>query len=116
MVIHLTAPQPAQSPLARLVLFMICLSIAGTIVSGIHYLAIDRPQQENALQAPMNSGLCTISTFASCAKYGSLCYECITMGEYSYGCEMSSSEKMQICGTPYTPKSECDSQGLCKEV
>ncbi|MFA4876405.1 MAG: hypothetical protein WC586_03255 [Methanoregula sp.] len=39
-------PQPAYSPLARLVLFMICLSLFGGIVAGVHYYAIDLPQQK----------------------------------------------------------------------
>ena len=48
------------SPLARLVLVMICLSIAGSIVAGAHYYVVDLPQQK-ALQAPANSacGECT---------------------------------------------------------
>ena len=43
-----------RSPLARLVLFMVCLSIAGSIVAGLHYNAVDLPRQ-NALQAPSNA-------------------------------------------------------------
>lgn len=50
------------SPLVRLVLFMVCLSIAGSIVAGAHYYAVDLPQQQ-ALQAPTNSKECT-----SCAS------------------------------------------------
>jgi hypothetical protein len=46
------------SPLVRLVLFMVCLSIAGSIVAGAHYYAVDLPQQQ-ALQAPTNSIECT---------------------------------------------------------
>jgi len=48
------------SPLARLVLVMICLSIAGSIVAGAHYYVVDLPQQK-ALQAPTNTacGDCT---------------------------------------------------------
>lgn len=42
-----------KSPLARIVLFMVCLSIAGTIVSGVHYFMVDLPHQ-NAMQAPEN--------------------------------------------------------------
>lgn len=42
-----------RSPCARLVLFMICLSIAGSILAGAHYYAVDLPQQ-NALKAPEN--------------------------------------------------------------
>jgi hypothetical protein len=51
-------PQPPQSPFARLVLFMIGLAIAGTVVAGLHYFAVDLPQQQN-VQAPTNVGLCT---------------------------------------------------------
>ncbi|MFA6333609.1 MAG: hypothetical protein WCX22_11695 [Methanoregula sp.] len=42
------------TPLARLVLFMVCLSIAGSIVAGAHYYAIDLPQQKS-IDAPQNS-------------------------------------------------------------
>jgi len=35
-----------QSPLARLVLFMVCLAIAGSIISGAHYYAVDLPEQD----------------------------------------------------------------------
>ena len=44
---------PEISPLARLVLFMVCLSIAGTAVAGVHYYAVDLPQQES-VQVPDN--------------------------------------------------------------
>jgi hypothetical protein len=43
-----------QNPLARLVLFMICLAIAGSVVAGMHYTFIDLPAQD-ALRAPTNS-------------------------------------------------------------
>jgi len=46
-----------MSPLARLVLFMICLSLAGTLVAGAHYFAVDLPQQRIALLPPSN-GYC----------------------------------------------------------
>lgn len=35
-----------KSPLSRLVLFMVCLSIAGAFVAGAHYYVIDVPQQK----------------------------------------------------------------------
>lgn len=38
----------SRSPLARLVLFMICLAGAGSVVAGAHYFVVDQPQQ-NAL-------------------------------------------------------------------
>jgi len=43
-----------RSPLARLVLFIVCLSIAGSIVAGVHYYAVDLPQQPE-VQAPTNN-------------------------------------------------------------
>ena len=48
-----------RSPLARLVLFMFCLSIAGSFLAGTHYAVIDRPQQEFASHPPLNgNGSC----------------------------------------------------------
>ena len=44
----MSSSQPVQSPLARLVLFMICLSVAGSIIAGVHYFAVDLPQQNAA--------------------------------------------------------------------
>lgn len=45
-----------KTPLARLMLFMICLSVAGSIVAGVHYYAVDLPEQKaRALQAPQNA-------------------------------------------------------------
>ena len=45
--------ESTQSPLARLVLFMVCLSVAGSIIAGVHYYAVDLPEQ-NAVQVPSN--------------------------------------------------------------
>jgi hypothetical protein len=45
--------EPPQSPFVRLVLFMICIAIAGSVVAGAHYYAVDLPVQ-NAIQAPDN--------------------------------------------------------------
>lgn len=47
-------PESEQSPLARLVLFMMCLTIAGSVVAGAHYYTVDLPAQKN-LQAPENA-------------------------------------------------------------
>lgn len=41
-----------KSPLARLMLFMVCLSIAGACVAGAHYYAIDVPQQKALSENP----------------------------------------------------------------
>jgi len=43
-----------KSPLARLVFFMVCSAIAGSILAGAHYYTIDLPQQ-TAVVAPANS-------------------------------------------------------------
>jgi hypothetical protein len=46
----------ALSPLSRLVLFIVCLSIAGSIVAGVHYVAVDLPEQQN-VKAPANGAI-----------------------------------------------------------
>jgi hypothetical protein len=45
--------QSAQSPLARFIVFMVMLSVAGSILAGFHYYAVDLPQQKE-LQPPKN--------------------------------------------------------------
>lgn len=57
-----------KSPLARLFLFIICLSTAGSIVAGVHYAVIDRPAQDAALHPPANSESCTIIYTGNCAS------------------------------------------------
>jgi hypothetical protein len=52
-VLSMTGTKP--SPLTSLVLFMICLAIAGSFLAGAHYYAIDQPQQKTVV-APANSG------------------------------------------------------------
>ncbi|WP_292368281.1 hypothetical protein [Methanoregula sp. UBA64] len=42
-----------KSPLARLVLFMICLSVVGLFMAGVQYYAVDLPQQQS-VHAPTN--------------------------------------------------------------
>jgi len=55
-----------RTPLARLVLFMVCLSIAGTFVAGTHYVMIDRPAQEYAAHPPTNMQM----KLTNCHKVG----------------------------------------------
>ena len=64
----MTKTQSKRSPLARLVLFIVCLAIAGSVVAGMHYEIIDRPAQETALYAPANSESCTIIYTGYCTK------------------------------------------------
>jgi hypothetical protein len=42
-----------KTPLARLMLFMICISVAGSIGAGISWFAVELPAQ-NAVTAPAN--------------------------------------------------------------
>jgi hypothetical protein len=57
----MSSSQPVQSPLARLVLFMVCLSVAGSIIAGVHYFAVDLPQQkaEAAFNGPPRNEILT---------------------------------------------------------
>ena len=77
----MTSSQSSLSPLARLVLFMVCLSIAGSISAGAHYSVVDLPAQKE-VQAPLNGhypldacGLCRFE----CAHYGTGCSECTSI-------------------------------------
>ena len=53
MVLLMPETDEKRSPLARLVIFMVCLSIAGSVVAGVHYVAVDLPAQK-AVQVPQN--------------------------------------------------------------
>jgi len=68
--------QSTPSTLARLVLFMVCLSIAGSILAGVYWYSVDLPQQktvfapknyavtqhrDNPTQIPIGTPLCMIS-------------------------------------------------------
>ena len=76
-------------PRVRLVMFMVCLSIAGAFVAGVHYLAIDLPQQN--IQPPLNSGsgLSTASCVDQCFQlYLARCvwYEKVACGIQYHVC------------------------------
>lgn len=47
--------QSGRSPLDRLVLFLVCLSVIGLLVAGGLWITVDRPMQL-LTQAPVNSG------------------------------------------------------------
>ena len=83
--------EPNRSPLARLVLFIFCLSIAGTLVAGTHWFVVDKPQQD-ALKntAPENgdrSGIDCITCLSTCSPL---------MGHY--GC-IDYCDRIGSCGT-----------------
>ena len=42
-----------KSPLTRLVLFMVCLSVAGALIAGVHYLVIEKPLRDT-VKEPAN--------------------------------------------------------------
>ncbi len=68
-----------RSPLARLVVFMIFLSVAGSVVAGVHYSTVDLPQQQS-LQAPTNAYDCECySEYTACLS------PCRGVGNYA-GC------------------------------
>ena len=60
--------ESGMSPLGRLVLVIVCLALAGSMVAGIHYLAIDLPSQD-ARKAPLNSA----NTHVLCATQFHAC-------------------------------------------
>ena len=68
-----------SSPLARLVLFMVFLSVAGTVFAGIQYFAVDLPQQQ-AVPLPTNA-LESSNSCASCFNTCDLILEhCVMSG------------------------------------
>jgi hypothetical protein len=71
-------PQPAQSPLARLVLFMIVLALAGSVLAGAHYYTIDIPaQQKEALQVPENTLLTKCKNCQLTCSYSPTPFTCL---------------------------------------
>jgi hypothetical protein len=72
----MVSPLFAGSPLGRLVLFMMCLAIAGSAVGAAHYYLADLPQQE-LVQAPENG-----MTGHECIIYQT----CISMCQGDPGC------------------------------
>lgn len=62
-----------KSPLARLVLFMVCLSVAGALIAGVHYLVVDKPLQD-AVKPPSNDySACSencYKDYLSCTRWG----------------------------------------------
>ncbi|MFA4876402.1 MAG: hypothetical protein WC586_03240 [Methanoregula sp.] len=65
----MTETRSERSPLARLVLFMICLAIFGSVLAGAHYYAIDLPQQQS-LQPPRNDCTMDMQCMDDCSKAG----------------------------------------------
>jgi len=79
-MVQMSGSPSEKSPLARLVLFMVCLAIAGSAVAGAHYYAIDLPQQRNAphndvgyVPPPLHCNECAENCNVPWTPYG-LCY------------------------------------------
>jgi hypothetical protein len=67
--------EPAPSPLTRLVLFIACLAIAGSFIAGVHYFALDFPQQQQ-IRTPENDisgSTCTNTCNNECANQFDAC-------------------------------------------
>ena len=47
------------SPLARLVLFMVCLALFGSIVAVVHYYAVELPDQQRAALQMLENAVST---------------------------------------------------------
>ena len=56
MVSPMSNEPTERSPLGRLVLFMICLSLAASCLAGFHYYVVDYPEQYAATHPPANYG------------------------------------------------------------
>ena len=97
----MTLSQSTRSPLARLVLFMVCLSIAGSIVAGAHYYAVDLPRQ-NAVTAPENNADTEVGSSGTCGNISSGCYmTCDKLsqpGQYdNYMCKLQCDTNYWLC-------------------
>jgi hypothetical protein len=84
---YMTAATAQGTVLSKLVLFMVCLSIAGTVVAGAHWFAIDRPQQD-ALgnKAPANSGFLDCPTCIATCPPGMAYNDCLAYCEQIGSC------------------------------
>jgi hypothetical protein len=61
----MTASDSPQSPMARLVLFIVCVAIAASFFAGLTYLAVDLPAQKNA-EPPQNIMQCPGDKYMAC--------------------------------------------------
>jgi hypothetical protein len=88
-----------KSPLVQLILFIVCLAIAGSFVAGVHYFVVDLPTQME-IQAPTNGDWCTDTCYSD------------YMSDLVSNC--GGSKNHAFCGTIYwntyqTCLQECDS-------
>jgi hypothetical protein len=83
----MSAATKPGTALRALVLFMICLSIAGTLIAGAHWFAIDKPQQD-ALKntAPKNSGFLDCPSCIATCPAGMVPNDCLAYCEQRGSC------------------------------
>ncbi|MEN6610271.1 MAG: hypothetical protein ABFC24_05465 [Methanoregulaceae archaeon] len=62
----MTAARSPMAPLKKLVLFMVILSVTGSILSGASYALFDLPAR-HAMQGPANTGS-TVCSMDDCMK------------------------------------------------
>ena len=86
------------SPITGLVLFMIGLAFAGTLVSGMHYYAIDLPAQQ-VTSAPENWGS---SCMVECKKETARCSERYCQGDMNTQCAGCNFICGGMCGDIYS--------------
>jgi hypothetical protein len=90
--------QSAQSPLARFIVFMVMLSVAGSILAGFHYYAVDLPQQKD-LRPPSNMGL--VACHDKCYQEERACQGKCEGPYEEKACSDKSSECFQQCENDY---------------
>jgi len=77
---------------------MMCLSIAGSIVAGTHYYAVDLPQQQN-VQMPENN--LKSDCLDSCISVLSTCVSGCRDDMCRYRCEVADSGCRNTCSDTY---------------
>jgi hypothetical protein len=83
-----SASNESRSPLARLVLFLVCLSMAGSLPAGAGFAVFKLPEQIAAAHPPSNYGqICTTYSSAFWAKIAAFfqASQGCVYGEHDYG-------------------------------
>ena len=71
--------QTSGAPLGRLVLFLFCLGIFGTIIGGAYYFAVELPAREGSdLQPPDNAANLMCQKCRLACNYDPNPYECLS--------------------------------------
>ncbi|MDO9550060.1 MAG: hypothetical protein Q7J03_03720 [Methanoregula sp.] len=85
-----------QSPITRLIVFIVCLALAGSFVAVIHYFAVDLPQQ-NAIQAPENRGIELTSCQQGCIDAREVCLNSCSADTCVLQCQSAAGACYQRC-------------------